>query len=183
MSDLVIDPNRWLQIYPAANLGSVLVGTELFNNTAMPGFEIGSVSVNKNTGSSLNSTEWQIFPLNESTYALRTIDSGAKGFLNTHFAAELVDTPGHTTVNMRNSTSGDKAMLWNIGRWGDGSLYFTNVANGSRWLLTQDASGVLMAPNVSTARGNQSWQIREVDSIKHTAFSFVLVHVFFLVDC
>jgi hypothetical protein len=120
---------------------------------------------------------WQIFPINSTTYILRTKESGAKGFLNTNFDPKSTDFGG-TVMNMKNSTIDNDGggMLWNVGNWKDGSLWFSNVANGSEVLMSaNDKGGVSMMKNTSATE--QSWGVRQGDVINDSAFSFVLVRL------
>jgi hypothetical protein len=57
-------------------------------------------------------------------------------------------------------------------------LFFTNVANGTDWLLSvNDGAGTLMAPNGSSPENkpSQSWQIKTGDVINDSVYSNVLV--------
>jgi hypothetical protein len=176
MAALPIDPNHWQEIYPVSYDGIDLVGTGLFNSTIMPNFNTGSTFLQPPSDGSLKH-QWQIFPLNSTIYVLRTKDSGPKGFMNTQYAPTL-DATGNIAVNMRNSTIDDEAMLWNIGSWPDKSLFFTNVANGTNWVLSANVNAsTLMAPNNSAPEQKlgQSWQLRQGDAINDSAYSFVLV--------
>jgi len=178
MAALYIDPNHWQMIYPSPNPESNLVGTLLFNATTMPDFVTGSTFITATNSSDLsNNGKSSQSSQSTPTYALRSRESGPKGFMNTQFV-EPVNPPGNTAVNMRNSTAIDGAMLWKIRYWVDGSLYFTNVANGTEWLLSvNDGGGTFMAPNGSSPekKPTQGWQLRQGDPINDSAYSFVLV--------
>jgi hypothetical protein len=167
-----LDSNQWYMLYmnEREDENSYLLGTGLFwkNSTA------GAVLFQNNKLDSA-SYKWQFFPINSTTYVIRTGESGSNGFLHAPFDPTVTNV-GRTTAAMVRGNVSDSSVYWNVTPWGNGTFYLTNVANGTAWHLSKnDNSGVWMTSNITAPQPRQQWVFKAVSSINNPAFSTVNV--------
>jgi hypothetical protein len=162
------DKNSWYQVTVASHPGQDLDGTPVYDEgRGAVFFQI--------TNTSLSQHQWQVFLYNTSNYVFRTKASGAGSFLSAAFAA-TEETPGKTIPQMRVSAIADSSMFWQIGPWGDGTFYMTNLANGSAWhLLNKPNSLMAMSSNITAPQNGQRFSFTSIGKINSSPFSDVVV--------
>lgn len=170
MTDPNLNANQWYYIYVGGSKNNALLGTNLYNN----GKE-GAVFLNY-TQTGLNTMRWQIYPINDTNYVIRSKEGGATAFLGTHYVA-AEDTDGHTRPYMVNGTIADDSVLWQFGSWGDDSWWLTNTQNTTSYHLNLKGNGILtMDSNISAAASNrQNWKFGSIAKIDDKAYSSVAV--------
>jgi hypothetical protein len=177
MADLNLDANQWYYIYVGMSDKDALWGTNLYNQ----GKE-GAIFLNY-TQTSASTMRWQIYPINSTTYVLRSKEGGANAFVGTHYVA-AEETEGHTRPYMVNGMIADDSVFWQFGSWGDDSWWLTNAQNGTNYHLNLKANGLLtMDPNITAAASQQqNWKFGSIAKIDDTAYSSVNVRILLHVD-
>jgi hypothetical protein len=153
----------WYQIYVNENKDNSLWGTNLYNDGRS-----GAVYFNTTqTDRAIN--RWQLYPVNSTTYVLRTQEGGPNAFLATAFVRDEA-TPGQTRAVMVNGTLSDDSVYWTISPWGDGTFYMTNGANGTAWHMKKKGDGLVsMDSNITEIQPGQRWSFTAAqnDEIKN----------------
>lgn len=165
------ETNQWYQLSVAASDEMSLLGTSIYNTTTWTG-----ASFFNYTNTNASSYRWQIFPINSSTYALRSGDSGPKSFLGTAWAKSET-YPGATRSLIVQNNVSDESVYWNIKPWGDGTFYMTNAANGSSWHLGWHNGLAILDSNITEPQPGQSWSFKPIKNatIDDSAYSSVNV--------
>lgn len=152
----------WYQLYVNENKDYSLWGTKLYDQNRTGAVYFNTTQTKKATN------RWQVYPVNSTTYVLRTQEGGPDAFLGTAFISDE-DTPGQTRPIMINGTFSDNSVYWNISPWGDGTFFMTNGANGTAWHLKKKANALLcMDSNTTEIQPGQRWSFtaEQNDEIK-----------------
>ncbi|KAK2615503.1 hypothetical protein N8I77_002253 [Diaporthe amygdali] len=168
---LNFDTNAWYQVNVTKFPGSSLLGTSLFQDG-----KTGAVFY-QNTNTSAKGQSWQFYPYNSSVYLLRCKDGGPNGYLAA--AAGKTDTDqsdvtGNTVPILANYNVTDDSMFWTVAPWGDGTYYFSNLANGSEWRLSvMDNKLMVMDSNTLPAQSGEHYTFTSLSTIGDSRYSTV----------
>lgn len=169
MSSPDLDTNQWYYIYVGNSDANALSGTNLYNQGTS-----GAIFLNT-TQTSLNTMRWQIYPINSTTYVIRSKEGGANAFIGTHYVA-AEETDGHTRPRMVRGDIADDSVFWQFSAWGDDTWWLTNAQNGSDWHLNLKANGLLsMSNNVTAPQNGQRWSFGSIAKIDDKTYSSVAV--------
>ncbi|KAF2449012.1 hypothetical protein P171DRAFT_222790 [Karstenula rhodostoma CBS 690.94] len=131
------DRNQWYHIYYNKNNETAFMGGELHNRTAQAGTTFFQTFDPKEPAH-----HWQFYRVEDSKfYLLRTMASGAEGFLGTRYS-ETEDTPGKTVPYMIRGNVSDDSIYWNVGTFPDGTFFLSNKANKTTYHLTRKANAL-----------------------------------------
>ncbi|KAF2194194.1 hypothetical protein K469DRAFT_549203, partial [Zopfia rhizophila CBS 207.26] len=161
------NPNSWYRLTSAAAMKSQIsmVGTFPYLNGRKGLVTFG------NSDNSMPTQQWQFFPVDKSTYMLRTKASGPTGYLATE---NNNGSHGQIIPWIFNNTETDSSMLWRILPWNDGTFYFTNKANGRACHLDFTSVGrVGMSINITQPQPGQAFSFVKLGDINDSAFSAV----------
>jgi hypothetical protein len=131
------------------------------------------------TNTSSVEQQWQIFPVNATTYVLRSRAAGHTGYLG---ARSLFDIgrngtfPSDTAPYIANYTASDASMYWQLTSWGDGkgTFYMANKANGTRFHIQKESDGLMsMSGEIEAPQGDQAFKFLPLDDINNGFFSTV----------
>lgn len=161
------DPNTWYQLTAKGHPAQSMYGGPLFAEGLGPVyFEI--------TNTTLAGQRWQLYPYNSSTYLLRTKESGHDAYLSAAYSANETTIPGSTRPKMQDYTLSDTSIFWQISPWGDGTFYFTNLANGTAWHMQVNPNSLMaMSSNITAPQDGQSFSFTSLGSINDQTFSTV----------
>ncbi|KAF2497516.1 hypothetical protein BU16DRAFT_316254 [Lophium mytilinum] len=160
------DPNQWYRVTTGidVNPGLAMDGTSLYHAGR------GSVLF-KLTDTTDSEEQWQIFPVNDSTYILRTKASGPGGFLGASYSANETE-PGNTRPRMANLTLSDKTMYWSFTSAGNGLFFMSNEQNGTGWRLHMKETGLMsISGNTTATQNEQGFMFKEIGPIDNGEFS------------
>ncbi|KAF6829478.1 transmembrane alpha-helix domain-containing protein [Colletotrichum plurivorum] len=110
----------------------------------------------------LKPAAWQFHPVGniEGRYLARLNTSGIREQLSVCYRADEIH-PSRTIGCMRDSVS-DESQMWDISNWGDGSWKFTNVANGTKYVLdVHPNSNLFMSSEVEGTEGVSDKQVAQ----------------------
>jgi hypothetical protein len=171
MTNPNLDTSQWYHMYLNDNKKSSFIGTNLYTNSGT----IGAVFFNNTVDLSAPRQRWQIYPINSTTFVLRSGEGGANAFLGTHFVANE-ETEGHTRPCMVRGDVADDSVFWHFGSWGDGMFWLENAQNGSAYHVERKANGIMaMSPNVTAPQNLQRWGFEGIEKIDDEAWSSVNV--------
>lgn len=159
--------NSWYRLTTAASMTSQL------SMAGAPPFIDGRDGIVTFAPSDNNSStqQWQIFPVNTSTFMLRTKASGPNSYLAAVHNSSLDE---HTIPRMYNRSRTESSMLWSILPWGDGTFHFSNIPNGNSCHLDfAGAMGVRMSTNTTQPQPGQAFSFVKVGNIDNSAFSTI----------
>lgn len=170
---LNFDDNTWYQVNVTRFTGLSLLGTSLFKDG-----KTGAVFY-QNTNTSARGQSWQFYPYNSSVYLLRCKDGGPNGYLAA--AAGKEDTEqssitGNTVPILAHYNVSDNSMFWQIEPWGDGTYYFSNLANGSNWRLNVLGSALMaMDSNITSEQAGEHFTFSSLSTIGDDRYSTINV--------
>jgi hypothetical protein len=121
---------------------------------------------------------WQLWSAKDSTYVLRSQESGPEGYLTAHVGKENVkgENTGNTLPGISVYTLADESMYWTISPWGDGSSFMTNGANGTDWHLEKETTGLMtMSSNKTAPQPGQSFIFKPLKKINDKKYSTMQV--------
>ncbi|KAF3044548.1 hypothetical protein E8E11_003478 [Didymella keratinophila] len=168
MSSPDLDTNQWYYIYVGNSDANALWGTNLYNNQGTS----GAIFL-KTTQTSLNTMRWQIYPINSTTYVIRSKEGGANAFVGTLYAP-TEESEGHTRPRMVRGDIADDSVFWQFSAWGDDTWWLTNAQNGSEWHLNLKQNGLLtMSNNIPAPQNGQRWSFGSIAKIDDKAYSSV----------
>ena len=163
------DSNYWYQIYANKNKNDSFVGTSLYNKGIS-----GAVFFNT-TDTTEQVQQWQLFPFNSTNYVLRSRDSGPQGYLEAKVSINET-TQGVTVPYMRNASTSDNSMFWQVGPWNDGTFYMTNSANGTGWRLNVKSNTLMaMDSDFTPIQDGQRFNFQRLNQINDERYSSVIV--------
>ena len=96
--------SEWYQLYVNGNDKAGLWGTELYKEGR------GAVYFNTTT-TDRKVFRWQLFPINSTSYVLRTEEGGPNGYLGTKFEPKET-SPGQTQALMLRGDIADDSIYW-----------------------------------------------------------------------
>lgn len=164
-----LDSNQWYYIYVGNSDANALWGTNLYNQGTS-----GAIFLNA-TQTSLNTMRWQMYPINSTTYVIRSKEGGANAFVGTHYVP-AEESEGHTRPRMVRGDIADDSVFWQLSAWGDDTWWLTNAQNGTAWHLNLKDNGLLtMSNNISAPQNGQRWSFGSIASIDDKAYSSVAV--------
>ena len=170
MSSPDLDTNQWYYIYVGNSDANALWVTNLYNNQGTS----GAIFLNT-TQTSLNTMRWQIYPINSTTYVIRSKEGGANAFVGTHYVP-AEESEGRTRPRMVRGDIADDSVFWQFSAWGDDTWWLTNARNGSEWHLNLKQNGLLtMSNNISAPQNGQRWSFGSIAKIDDKAYSSVAV--------
>lgn len=174
---LNLDQNAWYQVNVTRFRGLSLRGTSLSNdgNTGAVFYE--------NTNTSTVGQSWQFYPYNSSVYLLRCRNGGPNAYLAVAVGVESTGssavTTGNTVPIMANYNVTDDSMFWRVDPWGDGTYYFSNLANGTDWRLNVLGTGLMaMDSNITSAQSGEHFTFTSLSTIGDSRYSTVNVRFF-----
>lgn len=177
---LNFDTNAWYQVNVTKFPGSSLLGTSLFQDG-----KTGAVFY-QNTNTSAKGQSWQFYPYNSSVYLLRCKDGGPNGYLAAAAGktnTDQSDVTGNTVPILANYNVTDDSMFWTVAPWGDGTYYFSNLANGSEWRLSvMDNKLMVMDSNTLPAQSGEHYTFTSLSTIGDSRYSTVNVRLFWNVN-
>ncbi|KAJ4313079.1 hypothetical protein N0V94_007113 [Neodidymelliopsis sp. IMI 364377] len=170
-----LDTNQWYHMYLNDNKKSSFIGSGLFTKSGTS----GTVFFNDTVDLTAPRQRWQIYPINSTTFVLRTGEGGANAFLGTHLVAGE-ETQGGSRPRMVRGDVADDSVFWAFGSWGDGTYWLENAQNGSAYHVERKLDGnVVMSPNISAPQNQQRWGFERIGRIDQKAWSSVNVSLFF----
>jgi hypothetical protein len=161
----------WHHLYVNENKNNSFIGTNLFNNSLA-----GSVFF-QDANLTQGRQRWQIYPVDDTYYVLRTKEGGPEAFLAAMYSSDE-DTPGKTRARMvRGNITTDDCVYWRLDPWNDGTFYLTNKQNGTKWHLGRKPKTglVVMDSNTTDKPNGQRWSWETVDTIKEDKWATVSV--------
>ncbi|KAF2686252.1 hypothetical protein K458DRAFT_441817 [Lentithecium fluviatile CBS 122367] len=161
--------SQWYHLYVNQNKDNAFIGTNLFKDNGTS----GSVFYEP-TNTTEGRQRWQLYPMNDTYYVLRSKEGGPDAFLGAMFS-EDEKTPGQTRARMIRGDLSDDSVYWQISPWGDGTFFLTNKKNGTDWHLGRKLKDGLIAmdSNTTSMPNGQRWSFQDVAAIKTTVFSTV----------
>lgn len=172
---LNFDDNTWYQVNVTKFSGFSLLGTSLFKDGLT-----GAVFY-KETNTSLRGQSWQFYPYNSSVYLLRCKDAGPNGYLAAAAGSSdgaQASITGNTVPILANYNVTDDSMFWQIDPWGDGTYYFSNLANGTNWRLNVlDTALMAMDSNITSEQAGEHFTFRSLGTIGDDRYSTINVRL------
>jgi hypothetical protein len=165
-----IDSNRWYALYVNQNKSSTL------GCIYKPGSRSGAITL-PSSAPSEEKQRWQIYPLNATTYVLRNQHGGPNTFLGAFFEPKEI-AEGQTRPRLARGDIADDTVYWTFGRWGDGTYWMSNGANGTDWhfnIATNNA--MTMSRDIAAPQNGQRWGFEAVAVIDDPTFSSVDVRL------
>lgn len=151
--------------------GLSLRGTSLFKD-GLTGAVFDEI-----TNSTSPGQRWQFYPYNASVYLLRCEEGGPDAFLaaargSGSSSDPASSTTGDTVPIMSNLSISDSSIFWQIAPWGDGTYYFSNLANGSDWRLNTLSTALMaMDSNITTEQSGEHYQFSSMGTIGNSRYS------------
>ena len=161
-----LDTNQWYTMYINNNNDSSLRGSK----PQIRGGTTGATCFIK-TNPNGAAQRWQIFPINSTTFVLRTQEGGANAFIGTRAA----DDNGIISSLMLRGDVADESVYWGLGSWGDGTWFLWNGGNGTGYHLSRNGAGAAMDNNITAPQNRQRWKFNGVARIDDEAYSSVNV--------
>jgi hypothetical protein len=164
----VFDANHWYQI----NLQG------LFDNRSMVGQPPQSPGTTGNvifklTDNTSKGRFWQLYPVDDTRYILRSQSSSPDTYLAIQNDA---NTAKGSIATMRNVSGAHDEIFWKITEFKNGGYMLSNVANGTDWHLhAENANTVSMTNNITGEQDNQKFSFSTSRSIDDVTFSSVQV--------
>lgn len=193
------DENQWYHVYIGADKDNSFVGTylvfgdPLLEDTTKHNTTTGAVfkSTNQIASKSEPTQFWQIIPVDDEYYVLRTKAGSAHGYLSTNYAADRTNLTSRTLSRMVRDNVSDASVYWKINSWRDGTYQLTNKKNGTDWLLEiggehddQDGTEARMNSNFTKeARRQFSFELignvngKDVGTIDDTSYASASISV------
>jgi hypothetical protein len=160
---------EWYHLYVNQNASNALIGAGLNGHSGPVFGELKDLASGRQ--------RWQIFPINETYYVLRTKEGGPNAFLGTFFTEEE-DTPGKTRPRMIRGNESDDSIFWRITPWGDGTFFMSNKQNKTDWHLARKRNALYaMDSNITSKPNGQRWSFDDNTEIKIDGFSTVDVSI------
>lgn len=174
---LNLDDNAWYQVNVTRFTGLSLRGTSLYNDG-----NTGAVFY-QNTNTSIPGQSWQFYPYNSSVYLLRCRNGGPDAYLAVAVgksdSSDSSSVTGNTVPILANYNVTDDSMFWQVGPWGDGTYYFSNLANGSDWRLNVLSNALMaMDSNITSAQPGEHFTFTSLSTIGDSRYSTVNVRFF-----
>ncbi|KAL5375165.1 hypothetical protein DPSP01_011372 [Paraphaeosphaeria sporulosa] len=137
------DGNQWYHVYVGGSKDNSFVGTYLvfgdphLEDTTKHNTTVGAVfkSTNQIESKAEPTQFWQIIPVGDEYYVLRTQAGGVNGYLSTFYAEGRTNLTSRTLARMTRDNVSDASVYWKINSWRDGTFQLTNKKNGTDWLL------------------------------------------------
>jgi hypothetical protein len=154
------DSNHWYQVYVNERTDWSLRGPPLGDN------EKTRTAYFEKTRASNPTNRFQIYPINSTTFVLRTQAAGPDVFLGTTYFPDEPST-GHTRVVMMSNDIADPSVYWTAKPWGDGTFFLTNGANGTAWNLKKKTNDdfVTIDSNIAEPSRGQRWNFNGIDDV------------------
>lgn len=166
MAAPTMDPNAWYSLSIASDPSSLLMSTNLFSRSGTAGATFFAAAAPDNA-----TQRWQVFPLNTTTFVLRTQEGGANAFIG----SQPADAKGVISPLMLRGDVADESVFWTIGGWGDGTWWLANGGNGSAYHLARNRTGVAMDGNVTAPQNEQRWGFEKGAAVDDERYSSVNV--------
>lgn len=159
------EANSWYRLSTAASMGRQL-------SLAVPSLPGHQGNLTHDVPDNDKPTEqWQLFPVEPSTFMLRSKASGSNAYLTTRYSNE---SRAKAVPQIHDGLKTDNSMLWRVLPWDDGTFYFSNVANGKFYHLEFTEMGVVdMSPNTTQPQPGQAFSFVKAGKINDLAFSSV----------
>lgn len=166
---LNFDSDTWYQVNVTKFPEFSFLGTSLYNHDGTTGAVFYEA-----TNTSKPGQKWQFYPFNSSAYLLRCQDGGPDAYLAVAVGTPETKTSGRTIAIMASYTILEDSMFWQIQPWGDGTYYFTNLANGTDWHLNVLDTGLLaMDSNIMSTQVGEHYTFTSLSTIGDSRFSTV----------
>ena len=166
MAAPTMDPNAWYSLSIASDPSSLLMSTNLFSRSGTAGATFFASAAPDNA-----TQRWQVFPLNTTTFVLRTQEGGANALIG----SQPADAKGVISPLMLRGDVADESVFWTIGGWGDGTWWLANGGNGSAYHLARNRTGVVMDGNVTAPQNEQRWGFEKGAAVDDERYSSVNV--------
>ncbi|KAF2651690.1 hypothetical protein K491DRAFT_665079, partial [Lophiostoma macrostomum CBS 122681] len=164
----LFDQNHWYQIT-----------IPTFDTLSMTGFRPTANSPTaavffQTTNTSSPLQRWQIYPIENSSYIIRSQSSLGSAFLSVRANTSSESQNGGTTVITRNASLASFESFWRIETFNNGLFPLKTVANGSDWnLFVKDAGLMAMTNDIAGQQKNQGFNFTRMGKIDDEAFSTI----------
>ncbi|KAF3767309.1 hypothetical protein M406DRAFT_328397 [Cryphonectria parasitica EP155] len=165
---LNFDTNAWYQVNVTSQKDQCFHGTPLYEDGLT-----GAVFF-QNTNTSNTGQRWQFYPYNSSVYLLRCEEGGPNGYLGTSLGtgSDKDRLTGNTVPWLAHYNVSDDSMFWTIEPWGDGTYYFSNLANGTGWRLDTLVTALMaMNSNITSAQRGEQYTFTSIGVIDDSRYS------------
>jgi hypothetical protein len=168
----LFDANRWYQI----NL-------PIFDKRSMVAQQIQPPNTTtdvyfKITVNPANERRWQIYPIDDTRYMLRSQLSSPNTYLAIQRDTNDQDARRGSIATMRSVIGAHDEVFWRITKFQNGGYMLVNSANGTNWHLHAETPDIIsMTNNITGEQDNQKFGFTALVPINNDTFSSVQVQV------
>jgi hypothetical protein len=163
------DANVWYALYVVEDKTSSLLSASVYDRGGTTGAAFFNATDHTAVGQ-----RWQLFPMNSTTFFLRTQDGGSNAFWVPNPPTRMASSP----LLWRGDVA-DAAVLWQFGAWDVEAWYLWNGINGTRYHLAKSnagaGNGICMNDSIAAPQNRQRRMFDKSTAINDPKFSIVNV--------
>ena len=166
----LFDKNHWYQItIPTFDTLSMTGLQPVANSPAAAVFF-------HTTNTSSPAQRWQIYPIENSSYIIRSQSSLGSAYLSVRANTTSESQNGGTTAIIRNASLASHESFWQTETFDNGLFPLKTVANSTKWnLFVKDAGLMAMTNDIAGQQKNQGFNFTRLGKIDDAAFSTIQV--------